>query len=135
MSDSFWANFPATLLALGTFVGVIVTAWLQVKAAGKTEAVRTDLAASTKASSDQMKVVSTALIETKQIVGETKVLGEQTHILVNERMAIQLRLSARSARRTADLTKDPEDERLALEAEKLLREHMAQQQLVDAGKN
>jgi hypothetical protein len=54
-----------------------------------------------------------------------------THALVNNNMAVQLRLNAVLARRLAELTGDPEDARAADLAERLAAEHAAKQDGVD----
>jgi hypothetical protein len=57
--------------------------------------------------------------------------GEKTHILVNSNMGRQLQISAAALRRVAEFTKDPADEVIAREAEKLLKEHESKQARVD----
>lgn len=57
---------------------------------------------------------------------------EAVHVLVNSNMGAQLRVSASALRRIFIMTKDPVDEKIAVEAENLLREHEQKQALVDS---
>jgi len=53
--------------------------------------------------------------------------NDQIHVLVNGNMGVQMRLNMVQARRLAELTKSPDDIRLAQEAERLFFEHQAKQ--------
>lgn len=59
-------------------------------------------------------------------------LQDKIHVLVNNNMAIQLRVNAYQARRIASMTKSKEDKTAATEAERLLSAHEQQQAKVDA---
>ena len=69
--------------------------------------------------------------KSKIAVAEVKTQTHEIHALVNSSMESQLRISAVSLRRVADLTKDPSDAMIATEAERLLKEHISKQQAVD----
>jgi len=59
--------------------------------------------------------------------------GEQTHILVNSNMAVQLKISAIALRRLANMPKATEEDRVAADlAEKALIEHNLKQEHVDS---
>lgn len=58
-------------------------------------------------------------------------VANSTHILVNNNMAIQLKLNAELSRWKATQTGKPEDEKAALLAERLVAEHEAKQKTVD----
>jgi hypothetical protein len=81
-------------------------------AAQKVEAVKVALEASNRVSSKKL---------------------DDIHTLVNNNMAIQLKLNAVTLRRMAGLTQEVGDIEAAAAAEKLYAEHMAKQALVDAG--
>lgn len=61
--------------------------------------------------------------------------GDKVHILVNNNMAIQLKVSALALRRVAELTKDPMDIDAAEVAEKAYRDHQVRQGVVDRGED
>jgi hypothetical protein len=63
---------------------------------------------------------------------QVKKTGIDTHTLVNSNMGFQLNVSAVALRKIANATKDPEDIAAALLAERLLKEHIAKQAIVDA---
>jgi hypothetical protein len=85
--------------------------------ASKTEAVRQALATSD--NSTNIKLDSLA------------VSSDKIHTLVNSNMGVQLRISASALRRVADFSKDPKDERIAEEAERLAQDHESKQHKVD----
>jgi len=58
--------------------------------------------------------------------------SDATHTLVNNAMAVQLRITAIALRRLAELTNSPTDIQAATEADKFLEIHMAKQAQVDA---
>jgi hypothetical protein len=60
------------------------------------------------------------------------VVVRDTHTLVNNNMAIQLRLNKVVTRRLADVTRDPQDEQVADEAAGRYDDHMKKQAKVDA---
>ena len=62
---------------------------------------------------------------------ENKAQTNEIHTLVNSNFAIQLKVSAAALRRVADLTKDPADAKIAVEAEQLMQNHVAKQTVVD----
>lgn len=62
----------------------------------------------------------------------TQRMGEATHTLVNSNMGAQLALTAQFSRRVADLTKRPEDDLIAIEAQRQLDEHKSRQAIVDS---
>lgn len=57
--------------------------------------------------------------------------ANKIHTLVNSNMAVQLQLNAVLARRMANKTKDPDDEKAAIISEEALRKHQAQQGIID----
>lgn len=59
-------------------------------------------------------------------------VAEQTHILVNSRMGVQLRYVADLSAWKAKQTGDPADQLAADQAQKLLAEHEGKQAQVDA---
>lgn len=60
--------------------------------------------------------------------------AKEIHTLVNSNMAVQLALNSVLARRMANKTKDPDDERAAVISEAALRKHQNQQGIVDSGR-
>ncbi len=92
------------------------------EAVAKVETVKTTLATATKNQTEKMDGLAQ--------------VANDTHILVNRRMGIQLRLAAVSLRRIAAMTvgtdSHADDVAAANEAETLLREHLEQQAKVDA---
>ena len=126
-----------------TAVGVVITALVGFKAlkqskaaavaavhvANKVEDVRktaADVASDVKRTTAQTtKDVAGALASISEV-------AEKTHVLVNSNMGTQLKLTAMHARRVAELTKDPADESVADEAERLLADHVRKQARVDA---
>lgn len=58
-------------------------------------------------------------------------IANETHVLVNGNMTVQLAITARSTRRIAEITKLPEDIKMANEAECLYRRHNSSQAVVD----
>lgn len=118
--------------AVIAFLGVLVTASVPVlilrmsnqqketakKAEEKAETVKQVLEENTAATSGKLD-------------GLSKVAAA-THVLVNNNMAIQLKLNAAVTRRLADLTKTAEDVAAADAADTALREHMAKQAVVDS---
>jgi hypothetical protein len=119
VSDIVWQ----ALIAAGV---TVVLAWIgrraQIAATSaetKTEEVKTTLKATNAEVGDKLD-------------GIAKV-GEATHVLVNNNMAIQLRLNAVLARRLADAPgATPADRAAADAADRLLAEHLAKQDRVDA---
>lgn len=70
----------------------------------------------------------------RQVTGQLESIeqtGKDTHTLVNNKMAIQLKINADKSRRLAEITKDPADILEALEAERMLDEHLGRQGNVD----
>ena len=130
MSDIFWQNFlttlPATLISLGTLIGIIFANVLAARAASKVEQVRETLV-------DTREATNVNHAENARSLEALKKVAKETHILVNNKMAIQLRMTAGALRRIADMTKDPEDEKAALIADAAYREHLGKQLVVDAG--
>jgi hypothetical protein len=112
---------PESIIALATPLAVIIAAVIQKLDARKarvgTEAVRTTLeTASTNADAKMASIEAT---------------GDKVHVLVNSRMGMQLKIAALAFRRVADLTKHPSDVEAWQMSEKLLRDHEAQQRIVD----
>jgi hypothetical protein len=62
----------------------------------------------------------------------TQETGQMTHALVNSAFGTQLKLHAVTARRLAEITKDPADVEAANAAEQLLMEHQQKQANADA---
>ena len=92
-----------------------------LEAAKKVEAVRVDLQGS------QQRTANT-------LAGLVKV-SHDTHVLVNNNMAIQLKLAAELSEFKAATTNKPEDIQAALYARTLYQEHLNKQALVDGGLN
>jgi len=61
-------------------------------------------------------------------------VNEATHTLVNSNMGTQLNITALALRKVANLTKDPDDMRIATLAEQAYHDHEAKQKIVDDGK-
>jgi hypothetical protein len=91
---------------------------VQEKAAAKVEEVAAVL--------EQSTIVSDAKLDSLALVSSA------THTLVNNNMAIQLKLNAAVTRRLANITKNSSDVEAAELAEKLVAEHEAKQAIVDA---
>ena len=72
------------------------------------------------------------LVKISHATQDVKTTGEAVHVLVNNNMGIQLALNASVTRRLANLTGDPTDSAAADAAEKLYREHVSKQAVVDS---
>ena len=93
--------------------------------ATKTEDVRKTLVESDSATT--VKLNDTAVKLDKLAINSDKI-----HTLVNSNMGVQLRISASALRRVAEYSKDPQDIRIAEEAERLATDHESKQHKVDA---
>jgi hypothetical protein len=84
---------------------------------------------------DKVETVRTQLLDTQSAthrqLQNIQRTSDDTHVLVNNNMAIQLKISAMALRRVADLTKEEGDQAAAQEAEKSLTEHLGKQAHVD----
>lgn len=87
-------------------------------AAQKVEAVRQALETTTAQTTNSLTAIAD--------------VGNKTHTLVNNAMAVQLKLNAVIARRLAGMTANAADLAAASAAEALYAEHMAKQEAVDA---
>lgn len=87
---------------------------------------------------DKVEQVQTVLqmtdAETRIKLNSLVKVADDTHTLVNNNMAIQLRLNAELSKWKADQTKKVEDIEAATMAEKLYTEHEGKQRVVDARK-
>jgi hypothetical protein len=127
LSDTVWTaivgGIVAVMLAFIQVLTLLLTQRNARQAAEKVESVKRALQDSTSATEWKLKSIAAT--------------GEKVHVLVNSRMGAVLQLSARQARRIANITKDtPEgaaDNAAADEAESLLKEHESKQQIVDGG--
>lgn len=116
--------------AVGTILTIIIAAYLKLieskattaAVASTTAAIATDKLQTTisEATTNQEKAIASQ----EKKLEEMAVVADKTHALVNSAMTAQLRLVAKSARLLADHTKNPEHIKDAVEAEKLLAEHI-----------
>jgi hypothetical protein len=70
--------------------------------------------------------------ETSKALEDIAKVGHDTHTLVNNNMAVQLRLNKAVTERLAGLTKDPDDRAAADLAATVFAEHEAKQRQVDS---
>lgn len=68
----------------------------------------------------------------RKSLNSVAVVVDATHKLTNSNMGIQLQLVASALRRVADLTRDPNDDKIALNAEARYKSHQASQAAVDS---
>jgi len=92
--------------------------------ASNAEQVKVTLEASTEEAKTHQHALQSAIKRISDV-------ADDTHTLVNNNMAIQLRLTAVSARALANITKDKDHVRAAEEAELALADHMRKQAAVD----
>jgi len=136
LSDAEPATSWGAITAVAVTVGFIAQIVLQVLA--RWDAARTAAKAQAAASNAATQVSAVKrTLETATATSDAKLdsLGKvatATHALVNNNMAVQLRLNAALARRLAELTRDLSDIRAADLADQLLAEHEAKQAVVDA---
>lgn len=93
------------------------SAWASAEAAKRVETVRTDL-------QDQHHIKMGALSELAKVAHET-------HVLVNNNMAIQLKLAAELSEFKAATTNRSEDIQAAIYARSRYEEHVKKQKIVD----
>ncbi len=103
MTDVVWNGMIAGIVTLGL-------AWIQYR------------------NSQAQAVASMAAAKMAAKLNVIEKTGDVTHKLVNNAMAVQLKLNASVTKRLAIMTRDPEDEAVADQSEKMLREHLAQQE-------
>jgi hypothetical protein len=70
--------------------------------------------------------------QTRESLADLAQVGHSTHVLVNEKMQIQLDINAKLARELSDLLKTPERLAAAEQAEKMSTEHSGKQKILDA---
>ena len=116
MSDAFWTG-------LFVFLGLLLNAVVQYVNARKAAAKVHDVANALE--------INNAIADGK--LSEIKQTGIDTHTLVNSNMGSQLKLTAVALRRVAELTENEDDFNAAVEAEKLLADHVRKQAVVDSG--
>jgi hypothetical protein len=131
MSDIVWQAI------IGGCVTVVL-AWLQLRTQvimknTAKSAVATGKEAASKADDVKQDLKKTTGAIREQLT-ELGVVSRDTHTLVNNNMAIQLRLNASLSRRLADMTGKQEDKDAAEQADRLYREHEAKQTVVDTAK-
>lgn len=91
-----------------------------------------DAAAHARIARDEVKeTLALNVNETSDKLAKLQTIANDTHTLVNNNMAIQLRINAVKSRKLADITKDPADIEEAIVAERSLSEHLARQASVD----
>lgn len=122
MSDVVWQALIAAAVTL-------TLAWMNQRT--KDAVVKTGKEAAGKAEEVKTTLEATTTKQAETLEGMAKV-GEATHVLVNNNMAIQLKLNAVLARRLAETTKAASDLAAAVTAERLLAEHEAKQTVVDS---
>jgi hypothetical protein len=118
-------NLPGVITSLATLV-VALTGFYHLRKS------QLEVAAS---AADKAEKVRTDLLESNvNVAGQLAQLqntADDTHILVNNAMAVQLKLTAEKARRVAQLTKNPIDIAEADAADAALKEHLARQDRVN----
>lgn len=137
------------LLAVAMVASLIVQVWTKLdaaraarKAEGAAEAAaaearraRTDLETATARTATEVKRVKADLITANATsdakLDEIQKVGIATHTLANNNMAVQLKLNAELSRWKATATGLAADLTAAETSEKLYREHMAKQAVVD----
>jgi hypothetical protein len=129
MSDVVWQ-------ALIGAVATVVLAYLQVRNGQKVDAAGEQNKKASDAAAGKAEEVKEALdkhtVKTDQKLDGIAETSDRTHALVNNAMAVQLRLNATTARRLAELTKDQKDVDAADAAEKLVAVHQERQAASDA---
>ena len=126
MSDAVW-------LAIVGIAAMAVKEWFDDRRAGRVAAEAKEAAAV--AAKEVKDVRDTLDVTTTKAEAKMDNLGKvakATHTLVNNQMAVQLRLSAVALRRVAGLTGDAADVKAAEMAEVAMAEHDAKQAVVDA---
>ena len=104
----------------------------------KTAAKDTARAAATAVSEVKQTLVDTTSATAEQLKGlavtadSNQRMGIAIHTLVNSDMSRQLHITWLALQRVADMTKDPEDIRVAVEAKQLYDSHQSRQSVVDA---
>lgn len=132
-------QLPSIITSIATLLGVAFTGWVGIKNVVRNQ---NDKAAIT---SQKVEEVKEDLKTTNEDV-KTQLIGlhdiaKDTHTLVNNNMAIQLRLNSVSARRLARSAEDPESKEhvnyqeyleLSKKADADLADHLARQQAMDS---
>lgn len=77
-------------------------------------------------------LIAIVTLKINKKVDEAKIVNDETHILVNSNMGIQLKISMGLANRLAKITKTPEDIADALETKRIYEDHMKKQAIVDS---
>jgi hypothetical protein len=114
-----------TILAVATAIKAYYDHQDKKAAAVKVAEVKEILQTNTSATAEHETQVRAQLTEIRNT-------GDDTHKLVNNNMAIQLKVNALSARSLASAAPTKANKLLAEEAERLLASHMAKQATVDA---
>ncbi len=120
VADSVWSGAIVV-------IGGIVVVWLNNRAAGKAQTAA--LAAAKEVREVKDTLADTTTRQDKKL-DDIHEVGKSNHSLLNGGMLIQLRLGAELSRFKATITNKPEDLQAAELADKMLAEHIANQQAV-----
>jgi hypothetical protein len=125
-------EIPVIISSLAT----LIVAWTGLSTLKKNQtaaATKADNAATNAAV--QVEKVKTDLVTANNQLGSKlesiQQISDDTHVLVNNAMSQQLRITAEKSRQVADLTKDPVDILEAEAAEAALKSHLEKQARVD----
>lgn len=116
---------PTQATTIIGFGGVIVAVFINIL----TQAVANK--ENTAATKQVAVTLETESATTQQQLKELAKVSFETHLLVNSAMGKQLHLGAELARWKANQTRDGVDIKAAIEAERLLEEHLGKQSILD----
>jgi hypothetical protein len=124
----FSAVTASEVLAFATPIALIALGVMQQFQAAKARAAE-------KASAEARDAAKAMAVSAAEAAETNRKQTDKIHTLVNSNFESQLRISSMALRRVADLTKGKPggeiDEKIAVEAEKLLRDHVTKQAIVD----
>jgi hypothetical protein len=129
MSDSVQIA-GMVLTFLGTALSAVIAYLIARLTRGQTAAAVEVRAAAVEVRQVKRTLDQTTAVQSRQL-GDLADVAAATHVLVNNNMAVQLKLNAELSRWKAEQTRDPADARAAEAAERLYREHEVKQAAVD----